>query len=109
VYRVYQYYPKLISHVFSICVPYFPPSREFMSLENFVEALPHFGYQLQLASGEVENRLTTKEDMRLFLNAMFGGWGDAINVESGIKFENLTKLKKTKLLSEAVSADFLIA
>jgi len=74
-----------------------------MSLEDFVEALPHFGYQLQLASGEVENKLTTKDDMRSFLNALFGGSGDAFDVKSGIKFENLTTLKKTKLLSEAVS------
>jgi pimeloyl-ACP methyl ester carboxylesterase len=105
VYRVCLWYPSLITHVFSICVPYAPPSSTHIPLDKLVEYLPNFRYQLQLSSGEVEKHLKpNKADMKLFINGLFGGRGPngepGFRTDTGIQFDNLQKLGKTKLLSE---------
>ena len=66
--------------------------------------LPNFGYQLQLASGAVEEHIQSKEEIKQFLNAVYGGRGPngevGVKVTKGIMFENLEKLGMTKLMSE---------
>ena len=66
--------------------------------------LPNFGYQLQLASGKVEAEIKTKEQIKQFLNALYGGAGPngevGFNVKEGTKFENLGKLGRTKLMGD---------
>ncbi|KAI1340496.1 hypothetical protein F5Y15DRAFT_406780 [Xylariaceae sp. FL0016] len=52
--RVANYYPELLKGIFNICVPYMPPNPVVVTLEQMVEKLPNFKYQLQLASGEAE-------------------------------------------------------
>lgn len=76
-----------------------------MSIENIVKTrLPNFGYQLQLASGAVEKHIQTKEDIKKFLNAIYGGRGLngelGFDVEGGAIFRNLDNLEMTKWLSE---------
>ena len=70
--------------------------------------VPQFGYQLHLASGEVEKRLTTKKDMVQLLHGMYGGRGPngeaMFNPEKGILFDNLPKIGKSKLISDKVRA-----
>jgi len=74
VYRVAQWYPELVSHIFAVCTPYQKPSDIFISTEDLVRGpLPQFGYQLHLASGEVESAITSREDISQFLNGMYGG------------------------------------
>lgn len=78
-----------------------------MTLQDAVDTvLPNFGYQLQLGSGEVEEVLDTKQQIRLFLNAMYGGRGPngevGFSPNTGIIFENLPKLGPSPLLSEQV-------
>ena len=66
--------------------------------------MPFWGYQLQLASGEVEKHIQSKDDIRQFLNALYGGKGPngelGFEVEKGLVFENLPKLGRTRLLDE---------
>ena len=76
-----------------------------MPLEEVVEKkLPNFGYQLQFASGEVEKKLSTKEDLRLFLNGMYGGRGPNNEIAwlatEGVQYHNLPKLGPTPLLDQ---------
>ena len=53
VYRVAQFYPELVSHVFSVATPYFPVTPEYRSVEELVKGgLDVFGYQLQWGSEE---------------------------------------------------------
>lgn len=106
VYRVAQYYPRLVSHVFSICTPFFIPHPTYEPLHQLVETkLPNFRYQEHFASGEIEERLQSKEEIRGFLNAMYGGaaqgGGQAFDAEKGVNMELLAsgKLQKTPLLS----------
>ena len=109
-YRVALWYPEIISHLFSVCTPYLAPAKgKYVSLQDIVTTvLPNFGYQLQLGSGEVEKVLDSREQIRLFLNAMYGGKGPngevGFSPQSGIIFENLPHLGPSPLLSAQVSS-----
>lgn len=74
VYRFAEWYPNLVTHVFSVCTPYMARRDKYMSTEDMVNGpLPQFGYQLQLASGVVEENVVSKEDIYKFINIAYGG------------------------------------
>jgi len=105
VWRTAQWHPELVSHVFSICTTYTAPHEQYRSTEELVNGpLPQFGYQLHLASPEVEAAIQTKERMRQFLNGTYGGKGPNGEVlfdpAKGVLFENLPKVGKSKLFSD---------
>jgi len=108
VYRVALWYPELVSVLFSVCTPYWAPTKEkFVTLQDAVKyRIPEFGYQLQLSSGEVEKVIESREEIREFLNAMYGGKGPngevGFNPRTGIIFDNLPKLAANPLLSAKV-------
>ena len=66
--------------------------------------MPNFGYQIQLASGQVEQHVRSKSEIRQHLNALYGGKGPngevGFDVQKGLLFENFAKLEKTRLLDE---------
>jgi len=104
VYRIAMWYPTLISAIISVCTPYMKPQKSFLPLEELVKTvLPNFRYQVQLASGEVEQKLVGKEKLREFLNALYGGrvkdGKGGFNVQHGVIYENLPKLEPSPLLS----------
>lgn len=74
-YRVAQWYPKLVSHVFSVCTPYMPVQDDYVPLSQLVTKLPNFGYQLQFGSADqkVEKVVKGEVAMRKFLAGMYGG------------------------------------
>jgi pimeloyl-ACP methyl ester carboxylesterase len=105
VYRVAQYYPKLVSHVFSICTPFFTPSVDYEPLHLLVEKrLPNFRYQEHFASGEIEERCVSQDEIKGFLNGLFGAKTKegkaAFDAEGRVNLDLLGKLQKTPLLSE---------
>jgi len=107
VYRVALWYPALVTHLFSVCTPYWAPSKDFKPLEELVKTrLPNFAYQLQLASGEIEKQVSSKEQIKQFLNGLYGGRGPNGEVgfipEQGVLLQNLLVLNHTRLLSEKV-------
>lgn len=92
VYRVALWYPDLVTCIFAICTPYLAPSKSFTPLETLVQTkLPNFGYQIQLASGEVEKKIQSKEEIKQFLNALYGGQGPngevGFDIHKGLLFE----------------------
>ncbi|KAF2100361.1 alpha/beta-hydrolase [Rhizodiscina lignyota] len=104
VWRMALWKPDLVTHVFSVCTPYTPPQKDYVSLEDLVKGpLPQFAYQLHLASPEVEGRIQSKEDIRQFLKGMFGGRGPngelVFEAEKGILFDSLPKLGDTPLMT----------
>ncbi|KAF9171415.1 hypothetical protein BGX21_007523 [Mortierella sp. AD011] len=50
VWRFGLYYPNRLHGIISICTPYNPPKKEFMSLQEIVKVLPEFEYQLAFAN-----------------------------------------------------------
>ncbi|KAI9780048.1 MAG: hypothetical protein M1839_007030 [Geoglossum umbratile] len=103
VYRVCLHHPELVSHLITIATPYIPPMKDYVPLEIVVKGLPNFGYQLQLRGPDVEAKIATKEQIRQFLNAIYGGKGPkgefGFSVAEGVLFQNLPILGPTPLLS----------
>ncbi|ESZ90197.1 epoxide hydrolase [Sclerotinia borealis F-4128] len=100
VYRISIYYPQLITAVFSICTPFFPPQPKYTPMT----VLPNFKYQLQLQGPDVEREIVGVEKLRLMLNATYGGQGPnkeiGFTVADGVLFDNLEKLGPSPLISK---------
>ena len=109
VWRTALWYPDLISHVFSVCTPYIPPSERYNSLEDVVKKLPNFAYQKQFAGPVIESSIRTREEIKSFLNAIYGGQTaqgeQAMMAEKGVLIEKLPKLEPSKLVSDKVSTE----
>lgn len=107
VWRGAAWHPELVSHLFAVCTPYQAPTKRFVSTEDLVKGpVPQFGYQLHLASGEVEKVIQSKQSIRQFLHGMYGARGpkgETVFVpEQGVLFQNLPTVGKNKLMSEDV-------
>jgi pimeloyl-ACP methyl ester carboxylesterase len=106
VYRVAQYHPQLIAAVFSICTPYFPPNEKYEPLDILIsKRLPNFGYQAHFASGEVEEAVKSKAEIRQFLNNLFGARTTdthefAFDATKGLDLSKHPRMGQSKLLSE---------
>ncbi|XP_014557836.1 hypothetical protein COCVIDRAFT_96111 [Bipolaris victoriae FI3] len=103
VWRAAQWYPELITHVFSICTPYTAPSEKYFPIEDIVKGpVPQFAYQMHLASGEVEKVIKDEETIRQFLKGMYGAKGPngevVFNPTKGVLSENLAKVGEGVLL-----------
>ena len=76
VFRVAQWYPDLVSHVFSVCTPYFKVHDQYVSTEALVKGgVPQFGYQLQFGSPDhkIEKVVTDEAKIRKWLLGHYGG------------------------------------
>ena len=101
-------HPELISHVFSVCTPYSAPQTEYYSTEQIAKGpLPQFGYQVHLASGEVEESVEGEQSIRQFLKGMWGGKGPngelVFDPYKGVLVENIPLIGDSRLLSGKVS------
>ncbi|KAJ5200618.1 hypothetical protein N7491_008576 [Penicillium cf. griseofulvum] len=104
-YRIALWHPDLVSHLFTVCVPYARPMAQNISIEDLVRNVtPHFAYQLQFKSGELEKVIRSKDEIRQFLLALYGGRTEAgefgFDAHKGVLVDKLGKLKISKLLSE---------
>lgn len=102
-----QWYPDLVTHVIVVCTSYAKPQKEYISIEQLAASgkVAHFGYQLHLASPELEDRIKSEEDMRKLLHGMYGARGPhgetIFSPEKGVLFENLDKIGRTRLLTDS--------
>lgn len=93
--------------MFSVCTPYWSPTSDYVSIEDLVKSgrLPNLGYQLQLASGIVEEKIQSKEQIRKLLNGMYGGMSSdgrrAFDVKAGVHFDVLPQLQQTRLVNRS--------
>lgn len=89
-----------------------PPSDSYFSLEDLVKGpLPQFGYQIHLASGDVETFIKDENSIRQFFKAMYGGRGPngeiLFDPHKGLIAEHLDKIGDNKLLNGKVRVDLL--
>ncbi|OQE27268.1 hypothetical protein PENSTE_c004G05071 [Penicillium steckii] len=104
-YRIALWHPDLISHLFTVCVPFARPMEKDISLEDMVRTVaPHFAYQLQFASGDLEKVFKSKAEIKQFLSALYGGKttkGEfGFEAEKGVLLDKAMDLKPSRLLSE---------
>ncbi|KAI1769254.1 Alpha/Beta hydrolase protein [Hypoxylon sp. FL1150] len=107
VWRIVMYYPELIRCVFSVCVPYWPPSPVKVTFEEVLAKSPNFSYQRQLASGETEKFVDkSPENLRGFVNGVMGGTtadGKSVfTIENGFVEENLPRIGNARLASQEI-------
>ncbi|KAH7037905.1 Alpha/Beta hydrolase protein [Microdochium trichocladiopsis] len=108
VWRMTRYYPDLITAVFSMCVPYEPPSPKVLTLEQIVERAPNFQYQLQLASPVAETLVNrSPATLRGFLNGLYGGRTPEneilFNTDVGIRdADMLERIQQSPMVSPAM-------
>ena len=111
VWRVAQYYPDLVTHVFSVCTPYFRVYDQYISTEGLIEnGIKQFGYQLQFGSPDqkVEKVVTNEPKIRKFLSGMYGGRPKSgktlMTPEEGVDLDVIEndEIGMTPLLSEEV-------
>ncbi|EMR67943.1 putative epoxide hydrolase protein [Eutypa lata UCREL1] len=112
VWRLTLYYPELIRGVFSFCVPYRPPRPVKVTLEQLVEKLPNWRYQLQISSGGTENIIQkSPERLRGFLNSLYGGrtpeGQPGFSTSVGIIEENIDIIGPSPLVSKDIM-DFYV-
>ncbi|OJD18630.1 hypothetical protein AJ78_01326 [Emergomyces pasteurianus Ep9510] len=105
VFRIAMHHPGFVTHLFSICTPYTPPSSEYIPLETLVKTkVPYFGYQLQFASGELERTVKSRKDIRQFLLSMYGGRTPSgepgFDVFKGTLLDKFQDLQRSKVISE---------
>ena len=112
VWRIAQYYPDLVSHVFSVCTPYFRMYDQYVSTEQLIEnGIKQFGYQLQFGSSDhkVEKVVTDETTIRKFLAGLYGGKPKSgktfMTPENGVDLEIVAneEVGMTPLMSKEVS------
>jgi len=106
-FRLALWHSELIKGYFSVCVPYQPPADDYIDIEALVRTrLPNFGYQLQLISPAIVDGVKTEQQIRDFLNALYGGLAPSdketpiFTADRGIRLDLLGNRKKTILMSE---------
>jgi hypothetical protein len=102
------WHPELISHLFIVGVPYARPMEKYFSIEDLVaNAAPHFAYQIQFASGNLEKVIRSKGEIHQFLSALYGGRTEkrelGFDSTKGVLLDKLPYMKPSRLLSEVVS------
>lgn len=104
-YRIALWHPDLVSHLFTVCVPFARPMDRDIPLDEMVRtAAPHFRYQLQFASGDLEKVIQSKAEIQQLLIALYGGRTPqrefGFVAEKGVLLDKLPYLKPSRLLSE---------
>jgi len=111
VYRIAQWKPKLVTHVFSVCTPYFKVMDQYVSTQDLIDAgVKQFGYQLQFGSedGKVESVVKDEASMRRFLKGAYGGKASSgakfMDPETGVDLKSVAEdeYSMTPLLSDEV-------
>lgn len=112
VWRVSQWYPDLVTHVFSVCTPYFKVFDQYTSTEDLIKGgVKQFGYQLQFGSPDqkVEKVVKDETTIRKFLLALYGGKAKSgkplMTPENGVDLDLIEhdEIAMTPLMSEEVS------
>lgn len=101
--RTYLHHPDLVSHIFTLGTPYLPPEKEWLEFDQYIAKYPTFKYQGQFAGKALEERLSSKEALRQFWIATYGGRGPngeaAFSTERAL-FENWPLLQRSDQLTE---------
>jgi soluble epoxide hydrolase/lipid-phosphate phosphatase len=101
VYRMAMYYPELLSAVFSVCTPFFPPSKEYRDMAQ----APNFRYQQQLRGEEFVKEIAGEVRIKQFLKGIYGARskdGQPIfSTDHGCYFDRLEGISSSPLVTDA--------
>ena len=104
-----------MSHVFSVCTPYFKVFDQYVSTEQLTKSgIPQFGYQLQFGSadGIVEKVVNNEAKLRKLLSGLYGGRPKSgklfMDPRNGVDLDLVEndEIGMTPLLNEEVRGDY---
>ncbi|GAA5808930.1 hypothetical protein MFLAVUS_002329 [Mucor flavus] len=101
--RFGQFYPERVKALVSFCTPYFPPMNVDVTLEQVVQVLPNFKYQLYLASPEAEKDMD--DNMAKFFRLVFRPIADGKYLrdpETGRLAEGREDVARSEVIPEKV-------
>jgi len=76
VYRIYFWYPQMISHIMCLCTSYRPPVKQFIPIKEVVKMIPSFRYQIGFQNPQTEKDMETLENIAKFMRAVHRITGD---------------------------------
>jgi soluble epoxide hydrolase/lipid-phosphate phosphatase len=74
VWRMYLHHPKKVLAIAALCTPYVPPKLQYVPLEQVVEKLPTFKYQLYFCNNTRDSNEEFKHNTEKFFKLMFLKW-----------------------------------
>lgn len=108
--RFAQFYPDRVLNVGSFCTPYLPVPRQYVSLEQTVQALPNFSYQLYLVTPQAEKEMN--ENFSAFFARIFrpihDSVGPLIDPSTGTLVANRPVVPKSDAIAQKVF-DYYVA
>lgn len=110
--RTAQYHPSTVTHVFSICTPYFPIMQTYYPINLLIKAFPSYQYMLQFSKGLIEPQVRSRNEIREFLNSVHGfpqgpDGEKGFTPSTGFIVENFPKLACSELFTEG-ELDFYV-
>lgn len=100
--RIYLHYPSIVTHIVSVCTPYFQPVSSYIPIETVVKSIPSFTYQIAFADPQTERDLGSREAISRFFRSIHRGLGEggpALQVTKDW-VESLGDWPRGKLLTE---------
>ncbi|KAH7344731.1 Alpha/Beta hydrolase protein [Rhizoctonia solani] len=105
--RLIQRKPELVKGAINFCVPFMPPSRQYIPMEKYIELFPNFQYQAFFASPESTAIIDANVDqfmMLIYASAKQGAAGQVPSLEKAGVIEawlnEETKMVMPELLSQ---------
>jgi soluble epoxide hydrolase/lipid-phosphate phosphatase len=65
-----------VTHVASVCTPYYGLTREYIPIEEYIKKVPTFTYQVAFADPQTEKDLEKRSEIDRFFRAIHRGLGD---------------------------------
>lgn len=103
--RFGQFYPERVTALASFCTPYTVPQKQEVTLEQIVQVLPNFKYQLYLCTPEAEKELNAnvaKFFRRIYRPVHDFDKGGLIDASTGRLVEGRPDRERSEYLSEKV-------
>ncbi|RPB02196.1 alpha/beta-hydrolase [Choiromyces venosus 120613-1] len=101
--RIYIYNNEIVSHIANVCVPFYPPIREYIPIRELVATkIPSFKYQIAFQDPQTEKDTEAPGKVRQFLNGLHRGRGDErgeLMVDKDI-VESIGNPKRSKFMTE---------
>ncbi|KAF8674525.1 Cyclin-like protein [Rhizoctonia solani] len=106
--RLIQFKPELFKGAANLCIPFMPPSTEYVSFEKYIELLPSFQYQVFFVSPESTTVIDANVDR--FVNLMYTSakqvvTGECPSIEKTGVIEGWLKDETKSVTSELLSKE----
>ncbi|KAI5820995.1 Alpha/Beta hydrolase protein [Pyronema omphalodes] len=101
--RIYLHHPDIVTHIASVCTPYYGLIREYIPIEEYIKKVPTFKYQVAFADPQTEKDLEKRSEIDRFFRAIHRGLGDGASGDIQVTKNFMTSLgdsPRGKLLTQ---------